>query len=82
MSGDLGAVTVRGRGALGIQWVETWDVAKYPTACRTAPSKDLRDLTVHCTKVGNLGLKGGKKNPTIVLLDSKASTGLNKQISW
>lgn len=57
-------------------------MAKYPTTCRTAPSKDLHDLTVHCTKVGNLGLKERKKNPTIVPLDSKASTGLNKQVSW
>lgn len=57
-------------------------MAKYPTACRTAPSKDLHDLTIHCTKVGNLGLKERKKNPTIVPLDSKASTGLNKQVLW
>ena len=37
-------------------------MAKYPTVCRTAPRKNLCDLTVHCTKVGNLGLKKRKKN--------------------
>lgn len=50
--------------------------------CRTAPRKNLYDLTVHCTKVRNLALKGKEENPIIVPLIAKASTGLNKQVSW
>lgn len=70
MSGDFGTVTV---------WEEKY--SWHPVGrdlmwlniplCRTAPRKNLYDLTAHCTKVRNLGLKERKKIQSLCLWIAK-----------
>lgn len=60
MSGDIFGCDTGVGNAIGIEWVEAKDAAKYPTIRRTAPERILRPVSITqfeepCSGVGSTG---------------------------